>query len=185
MLTADQVIKAISPLLVDVVRLTERVRVVGTASSSLRGIVLPVADIDILARDRATIDELVAASASSPATLIETPFGRQYLAEHRVDDVPMQFSTVERDPSGRSRLAECVGETPWRHFSFVDVDGHPVPVVASELRLASDLMRGREDRWRPIAAHLVATGIDQELLDQAVHGFPQPMLHELQRALAG
>ena len=67
----------------------------------------------------------------------------------------------------------------------MDVDGHPVPVVASELRLASNLMRGREDRWRPIAAHLVATGVDLELLNQAVRGFPQPMLDELQQALGG
>ena len=65
-LTADRVVNAISPVLDDIVRLSERVRVVGTASSSLRGIVLPVADIDILGRDRATVDELVAASASPP-----------------------------------------------------------------------------------------------------------------------
>ncbi len=97
----------------------------------------------------------------------------------------MQFSTVESDVSGRPRLAECVGETPWRYFSLVEVAGHPVPVVASELRLASDLMRGREDRWRPIAAHLVAVGVDLELLKQAVRGFPQPMLDELQQALGG
>ncbi len=185
MLTGDQVINAISPVLDDIVRLSERVRVVGTASSSLRGIMLPVADIDILGRDRATVDELVAASASPPARLIETPFGRQYLAEHRLGGVPVQFSTVESDANRRPRLAECVGETPWRYFSVVDVDGHPVPVVASELGLASDLMRGREDRWRPIAAHLVATGVDLELLNQAVRGFPQPMLDELQQALGG
>ena len=56
--------------------------------------------------------------------------------------------------------------------------------VASELRLASDLMRGRADRWGPIAAHLLTVGFDLELLSQAVFGFPQPMLDELQRALS-
>lgn len=69
--------------------------------------------------------------------------------------------------------------------SLVDVAGRPVPVVASELRLASDLMRGRDDRWRPIAAHLLVKGFDLELLSQAVLGFPQPMLDELQHALGG
>jgi hypothetical protein len=184
-ITADQVVRAIYPLLDDLVRLSDRVRLVGTASSALRGIDLPVADVDVLARDRDTVDQLVVASASAPATIIETPFGHQYLAEHRLDGVPVQFSTVESKGTGRRRLAECAGETPWRYFSLIDVAGRHVPVVASELRLASDLMRGRDDRWRPIAAHLLANGFDLELLSRAVLGFPQPMLDDLQRALGG
>jgi hypothetical protein len=78
-----------------------------------------------------------------------------------------------------------VGETPWRYFSLVEVAGRPVPVVASELRLASDLIRGRDDRWRPIAAHLLTTGFDLELLSQAVLGFPQALLDDLRGALGG
>ena len=113
-----------------------------------------------------------------------TPFGHQYLADQELGGVPVQFSTVESNAAGRRRLGECVGEAPWRHFSLVNVAGHAVPVVASELRLASDLMRGRDDRWRPIAAHLLANEFDLELLRQAVLGFPQPMLEELQRALS-
>jgi hypothetical protein len=181
--TVEQIVGAIYPLLDDVVRLSDRVRVVGTASSALRGIELPVADLDVLARDRGTVDELVAVSGSPPASLIDTPFGRQYLADHLLSGVPVQFSTVESNVSGRRRLAECVGETPWRHYSLVDVAGRPVPVVASELRLASDLMRGRDDRWRPIAAHMLVNGFDVDVLSQAVLGFPQPMLDELQHAL--
>ena len=167
----------------DLVRLSDRVRVVGTASSALRGIDLPVGDVDILARDRETVDELVAASGAPPAALLATPFGHQYLADHELGGVPVQFSTVESLASGRTRLAECVGEAPWRYYALVDVAGRPVPVVASELRLASDLMRGRDDRWRPIAAHLRAAGFDLELLERAVVGFPQELLDELQRAL--
>ncbi len=185
MFTAEQIVGAISPLSNNVVRLSNRVRVVGTASSALRGIDLPVADVDILARDRDTVDELVAVSGSPPAALIETPFGHQYLAEHELNGVPVLFSTVESNVTGRRRLAECVGETPWKYYSLVEVAGRPVPVVASELRLASDLMRGRDDRWRPIAADLLANGFDLELLSQAGLGFPQPMLDELQRALGG
>lgn len=165
-------------------RLSQRVRVVGTASSALRGIELPVGDVDILAKDPDAVDDLVAATASKPATWTETPFGRQYLANHSVAGVSVQFSTVESNVRGRKRLAECVGETPWRYFSLVDVDGRPVPVVASELRLASDLLRGRDDRWRPIAADLVAHGYDSDLLAQAVVGFPQHMLDDLHAALA-
>lgn len=183
MITAGQIVEAISPVLDDLVRLSDRVRLVGTASSALRGVALPVGDINILARDRETVDELVVAFGSSPAEVIQTPFGHQYLADHEIGGVSVQVSTVESSVSGRSRLAECVGEAPWRYFSLVDVAGRPVPAVASELRLASDLMRGRDDRWRPIAAHLLANGFDVELLSQAVLGFPQPMLDELQRAL--
>ncbi len=185
MITAAQVVGAITPILDDIVRLSDRVRVVGTASSALRGIALPVGDVDILARDRDAVDELVAASGSPPATVLETPFGHQYIADHQLAGVPVQLSTVESSPTGRQRLAECVGEAPWRYFSLVDVAGRPVPVVASELRLASDLMRGRDDRWRPVAAHLRATGFDLELLEQAVLGFSQPMLDELRHALRG
>ena len=46
-------------------------------------------------------------------------------------------------------------------------------------------MRGRDDRWRPIAAHMLVNGFDVEVLSQAVLGFPQPMLDELQHALGG
>lgn len=155
----------------------------GTASSALSGVSLPVCDVDILAKDRDTVDELVVALGSPPATLIETPFGHQYLADYEIGGVPVQVSTVESSGSERRRLAECVGEAPWRYFSLVDVAGRPIPVVASELRLASDLMRGREDRWPEIAAHLLAIGFDEELLSQAVLGFPQPMLDELRRVL--
>lgn len=183
MITADQVVEAISPFLDDMVRLSDRVRVVGTASSALRGIELPVADVDVLCRDRDTVDELVGASGSPPASLIQTPFGHQYLADHQVRGVPVQFSTVESDVGDRQRLAECVGEAPWRYFSLVTVAGRRVPVVASELRLASDLMRGRDDRWRPIAAHLLATGFDAKLVSHSVIGLPRPTLDELQRAL--
>lgn len=183
MFTAEQVIAAISPLLDDVVRLSDSVRLVGTASSALRGIVLPVADVDVLAKNRRTVDELVAVSGSPPAALVETPFGHQYLAEHQLNGVPVQFSTVESNVVGRTRLAECVGDTPWRHYCLVAVAGRRMPVVASELRLASDLMRRRDDRWRPIAAHLRANGFDEVLLSRAVHGFPQPLLDDLQLAL--
>lgn len=183
MVTAGEVVEAITPILDHIVRLSDRVRVVGTASSGLRGIELPIGDVDILARDPDAVDELAAASGSPPATWVETPFGRQYLADHRVAGVPLQLSMVESDGRGRKRLAECVGEAPWRYFSFVDVAGRPVPVVASELRLASDLMRGRAERWRPIATHLVVEGYDQELLGLAVLGFPQRMLDDLRQLL--
>ena len=83
---------ALSPVLDDLVRLSERVRVVGTASSALRGIVLPVGDVDILARDRATVDELVIAFASPSAAVIEMPFGHQYLADLVIGGVPVQVS---------------------------------------------------------------------------------------------
>ena len=122
-ITADEVVGAIHPLLDDIVRLSGRVRLVGTASSALRGIHLPVGDVDVLAKDRGTVDELVAASGSTPATSIETPFGHQYLADHRIGAVPVQFSTVESNAAGRKRLAECVGEAPWRFFSLVQVAG--------------------------------------------------------------
>jgi hypothetical protein len=133
-ITPNQLMGSIRPLLDDLVRLSDRVRLVGTASSALRGIDLPVGDVDILTKDRETVDELAAAFGSAPATLIETPFGHQYLADHWLEGVLVQLSTVESDVRDRRRLAECVGDAPWCYFSLVDVAGRPVPLVASELR---------------------------------------------------
>ncbi len=74
--------------------------------------------------------------------------------------MPVQFSTVENNVTGRRRLAECVGETPWRYYSLVEAVGRLVPVVDSELRLASDLMGSRDDagvRLQPTCSSTAST----------------------------
>jgi hypothetical protein len=54
-ITSDQVVDVIRPLLDDIVRLSDRVRLVRTASSALPGIDLPGDDVDVLAKDRETV----------------------------------------------------------------------------------------------------------------------------------
>ncbi len=182
----DDVTGALHPLLRAFDDLGDRLRLVGTASSLLRDIDLPVADIDVLARDRDCVDRFFALATEAGAThvsapaLLATPFGGQYIADLEVGGVVLQCSTVESTAATDSpRLRECVGDTPWIHFDLVEVRGHLVPVVASELRLASDVMRQRPDRWRPIAAHLAARGYDGALLAGAFVGFPDELTDDV------
>ena len=172
-LTRSDVVAALRPLLPTLERLLDEVRVAGTASSLLRGIDLPAADVDILAREATIVDALLAAAETAPGSRVvsavdwvERPAVRQYLAEVEIAGVPVQFSTVEAtDAAGDAgRLAECTGFAPWRHFDVLEVEGHRVAVVASELRLLSEVIRARPDRWGPIGAGLAAAGYDAKLV---------------------
>lgn len=176
-LTRSDVVAALRPLLPTLERLLDEVRIAGTASSLLRGIDLPAADVDILAREATIVDALLAAAETAPGSRVvsavdwvERPGVRQYLAEVEIAGVPVQFSTVEpTDDAGEAagnagRVAECTGFAPWRHFDVLEVEGHRVAVVASELRLLSEVIRSRPDRWGPIGASLAAAGYDAELV---------------------
>ena len=94
----------------------------------------------------------------------EPRFG-QYFASFELSAVRIEFSTVESDSP---EFGECTGDAPWQHFDILELEGHRVPVVASELRLLSEITRFRPDRWQPIAAHLTRNGYDAELLATAI-----------------
>ena len=153
------------------------VRVVGTASSALRGIDLTVGDIDVLARNRSTVDAIAAAwtadgwaSVRAPELLTGDGLD-QYFASFDVLGAMIEISTVE-GACQPGDLAECVGAAPWIHFDTVMVDDQAIAVVASELRLKSEIIRGRRERWEPIAAHMSETGFNQRLLSAVVNTLP-------------
>ena len=76
------------------------------------------------------------ASASPRPRWLDTPFGGQYIADYEVHGVQVEFSTVELSGApDASFVAECAGDTPWRYFDTIDVEGYAVRLVASELRL--------------------------------------------------
>lgn len=145
-----------------------RYRLVGTAAACLQGVDLPVGDIDLLLADRPTVDAIAAALEGRPC--VEAPrwieVSRQYYACFDVDGVGFSFSTVEdpRDEDGW----ECMGPGPWRHSTTVDIGGHGIDCVALELRLVTELVRDRPDRYRPILAHLAEHGADLELLRRSM-----------------
>jgi hypothetical protein len=189
-ITRDEAIGAIRSLLPALERCGDDVRLVGTASSLLRGIELPAGDVDILAKDRAVVDQLAHEAddaggmrAAGPRW-IDTPFGGQYIADYDVGGVLVEFSTVELSVPDPSYVAECAGDAPWLHFDTIDVEGYAVLVVASELRLLSDVIRGRADRWLPIAWFLSEHGYDERLLSAAMARVPSELGAEVRQALA-
>ena len=157
----------VEPLLASILtRVPEaEVRLVGTASSVMRGIRVPANDIDILFREHAGVDAWFAALSadldvdSAPAWMADS---QQYFARVHSGDVVIELSTVEIESD--SDTIECFGEGPWRHFDLVDVGARTMPAVATELRLITEVSRGRSDRYRPILDHLRGIGCDLALI---------------------
>lgn len=125
-------------------------RIVGTAAALMHGVQLPAGDIDVLLKTRAGID---AFSAALPTrNCISSPMylegSRQYFTVYDIDGIRVEFSTVEWPCE--SDTYECIGRGPWTHYSLVPCGSRRIPVVNLELRLLSELARGRADRYVPI-----------------------------------
>jgi hypothetical protein len=118
---------------------------------------------------------------SLPAWVENPEFG-QYFASFELSGIRVEFSTVESNATG-SEFGECSGDAPWEHFDFLELEGHRVAVVASELRLLSEIMRFRPDRWEPIAAHLSRHGYDEGLLAAAIQRLPPDLQATMRDAL--
>jgi len=87
---------------------------------------------------------------------------KQYFAAFRVQGIRVEFSTIEVDTE--CATYECSGDGPWSHFSMVGCGCWDTPVVALELRLLTELARGRADRYVPIWQFLQSRGYDAALL---------------------
>jgi hypothetical protein len=145
-----------------------RYRLVGTAAACLQGVDLTVGDVDILVERRHDVDAVAEALAdlpcvTAPKWLASAP---QYFACYSLDGVEFSVSTVEVpcDEDGW----ECQGPGPWRHYVTVDCGGHRIECVRLELRLTTEFLRDRADRYQPLLAHLGAHGADLELLKQSM-----------------
>jgi hypothetical protein len=141
------------------------VRIVGTASSAMRGIDLLVNDVDILFRDRSGVDAWFGVLSahlevgSAPAWIADS---QQYFCRMHDGDVTIELSTVEIESD--TDTTECFGEGPWRYFDLVACGSRTVPAVATELRLITEVSRGRTDRYHPIVDHLREVGCDVGLI---------------------
>jgi hypothetical protein len=167
--TGFDLIRAVAPGL--------RYRLVGTAAACLQGVDLPVGDVDILVDRRDDVDAVAEALAGLPCVTAPQwlASARQYFACYSVDGVGFGVSTVEVacDEDGW----ECQGPGPWRHHVTVDCGGHRIECVGLELRLTTEFLRDRPDRYQPLLAHLGVHGADLELLRQSmtVRGVPEPL----------
>ncbi|WP_433890447.1 hypothetical protein [Streptomyces sp. CA-111067] len=155
--TGLDLIKAVAPDL--------RYRLVGTAAARLQGVELPVGDIDILLDRRQDVDAVGAALAELPCVTAPQWLApaKQYYACYSLGGVEFSVSTVE--VPGDADGYECQGPGPWRHFVTVALGEHRVPCVRPELRLTTEFLRDRPDRYRPLLAHLGAHGADLRLLE--------------------
>ena len=90
------------------------------------------------------------------------PDASQYFARLHAQGIPVELSTVEVE-TDRDTM-ECFGTGPWEHFDLIACGTGTVPAVASELRLLTEVARGRTDRSQPIAEHLRVMGCDRALL---------------------
>ena len=112
------------------------------------------------------------------------PQARQYYADYALGGVEVGISTVEAETD--SDALECVGRGPWEHFDLVACGPHRVPTVATELRLISELLRNRPERYRPLVAHLRARGCDLALVRRGLTArrIPEALRQEVLRQLA-
>lgn len=143
-------------------------RVGGTSAALLQGVHLPAGDVDLLVARREDVDTVAAALSSFPCLYAPSwlPESSQYFARYEVNGVHLEISTVEQETD--SDGMECVGRGPWQHYVLITCGSHRVPVVRLELRLATELLRDRSDRYEPLLDHMAAQGFDADLLDRAM-----------------
>lgn len=144
-------------------------RLVGTGAALAQGVQLPAGDIDILVAQRADVDKFAAALSGfrclePPAWL---PEARQYFTHFEVEEIEAGASTVEVPTE--TDTFECIGPGPWNHYVDVKIGKHLVPVVRLELRLVSELVRNRPDRYMPLIEHMRAHGADLQLVHRAMN----------------
>ncbi len=162
-------------------------RLVGTGAALLHGVQLPAADIDILARDRSSVDAFGAALSpfgcrKAPGWL---PEGRQYYGCYEVKEVELQISTVE--VASEADTIETFGRGPWGHFTFLACGHHAVPTVALELRLLTELRRNRPDRYRQLNTYLQSHGCDTSFITRGMEaaGLAQAVQDDVLNGLDG
>ncbi len=139
-------------------------RLVGTAAALLQGVQMPAGDIDLLVKARKDVDTFSSALSSfkcrmPPIYLAEE---KQYYAAYEVNGVEVGISTVEWETD--SDGIECLGRGPWEHFVLIPCGAYAVPTVALELRLVSELVRDRPERYIPLILYMQAHGCDIELV---------------------
>jgi hypothetical protein len=152
-------------------------RLVGTGAALLHGVSLPAADVDILVRERGSVDAFGAALSSvrcleAPAWLADT---QQYYGNFEVNGVEVGISTVEVE--SEVDTIETFGRGPWEHFTLFPCGRYTVPTVALELRLITELFRNRPDRYQPLIQFMQAHGCDLDYVRRgmATAGLPPAM----------
>ena len=143
-------------------------RLVGTGAALAQGVQLPTGDIDLLVGRRDEVDRFAAALSGfrclePPAWL---PKARQYFTHFEVDGIDVGASTVEVPTDAET--IECIGRGPWQHFVQIDFGKHTVAAVALKLRLVSELIRDRPERYTPLIEYMRSHGTDRQLVQKSM-----------------
>ena len=148
----------------------ESYRLVGTAAAVLQGVDLPARGVNLLMRERDTIDALHLALSEYQVDVPPTylPESSQYWASYFVEGVHVDASTVEIE--SESDTSETFGRGPWEHFTSVPCGRHTVPAVALELRIHTDLHRERPEKYGPTIRFVEEHGCDHDLMERCISG---------------
>ena len=164
-------------------------RLVGTGAALLHGVSLPAADIDILVKERHSVDAFGAALSSCRclAAPVWLAGSHQYYANYEVNGVEVGISTVE--VTSDVDTVETFGRGTWEYFTFLTCGRYFVPTVALELRLITELFRNRPDRYQPLIQFMQLHGCDLGYIHRGIvaAGLSQIMqedvLNQLREAL--
>ena len=145
-------------------------RLLGTGAALLHGVDLPAGDIAILVKDRKAVDAFNDALACFkclyPPTFLEDM--RQYYVEFEINGVDVGISTVEIETD--LDWIETYGPGPWVHYVLLPCGSHMVPTVKIELRLITELYRGRQERYDPLIEYMKTRVYDATLLNRGIKG---------------
>jgi hypothetical protein len=110
---------------------------------------------------------------------------RQYFARYEVNGVKVEISTVE--VASDADTIETFGRGPWEHFSLLPCGHYTVPTVGLELRLITELVRNRPDRYQPLIQFMQMRGCDLDLIHRGIvaSGVAQTMQEEILSKLTG
>ncbi|MBI3976362.1 MAG: hypothetical protein HY334_08235 [Armatimonadetes bacterium] len=147
---------------------------VGTAAAVIRGVPIRAGDVDILFEKREGVDLVARAlkdfpCVNPPAWL---PEAGQYFASFDVRGAQVEVSTVEW--TTESDCSETLGAGPYTHYVLIRFGRHAVPTIKLELRLATELARGRDDRYVPLVEWMRRHGCDLALLRRAMEAAQLP-----------
>jgi hypothetical protein len=143
-------------------------RLVGTGAALAQGVQLPTGDIDILVTRRDEVDTFAAALSGFPC--LEPPASLPRPGSTSPTSTSMG-STWAPAPSRCRRTPRRLSASggPWQHYLRVDLGKHTVPAVALELRLVSELIRNRPDRYIPLIEYMRSHGADLQLVQKSMN----------------
>ena len=166
----QQVLKEIKPVLSP-----NDYRLLGTTASLLHGAETPAKGVDLLMRNRESVEAFHLAMSPFRLDLPSTydPEDNIYWASYFVDDVHVAIAANELP--WESDAVESGGTGPWTHFTNLQCGEYSVPTVNLELRLITELVRDRADRYEPLIQFLRGISYDEALLRRGManRGMPK------------